>query len=344
MEYVLSETVNKILSIVIPTYNMELYLPRCLDSILQDEVLDKIEIIIVNDGSTDDSLSIANTYKERFSHSLVVMDKPNGHYGSCVNAALEIASGTYFRILDADDRFDSVVFIKFVHFLETCDADMVFTNYSRDYLSGGAQTAVKHAAEKYIRQLLRMHAVTYRTQVLHDVGYKQLEGICYTDTEYCFYPLVAVKSRAYFDEVLYRYTIGREGQSIAGDIYYKNRDHFYTVTKRMLAYLLCNNDALSLEIRKLLYMSVAHTVYHYYLTILTHTRNEIDDIKIKEIDSMLTKIDAQLYAEIGNLKSFRILTPIKIWRNSSVYIGETRLFTALQKFFTIKNLLLKRSI
>jgi hypothetical protein len=112
----------------------------------------------------------------------------------------------------------------------------------------------------------------------------------------------------------------------------------------MLAYLLCNNAAIVPEIRKLLYMNVMHAVYYYYLTVLTHTRNEIDDIKIKEIDGMLAKIDSQLYAEIGTLKSFRILTPIKTWRDTSVYIAEMKRFAALQKLFAIKNQILKRSV
>ena len=95
------------MSICIPSYNMEQYLSRCVDSMLVDEVLDQLEIIIVNDGSKDGTLAIANDYKQRYPQSVVVIDKPNGHYGSCINASLKVATGKYFRIVDADDWVDS---------------------------------------------------------------------------------------------------------------------------------------------------------------------------------------------------------------------------------------------
>ena len=76
---------SKVLSVCVPSYNMEKYLNRCIDSFLVPEVLDQLEIIIVNDGSTDGTLSIANEYKTKYPQSIVVIDKPNGHYGSCVN-------------------------------------------------------------------------------------------------------------------------------------------------------------------------------------------------------------------------------------------------------------------
>ena len=83
---------SKLLSICIPSYNMEQYLHRCVDSMLVDEVLEQLEIIIVNDGSKDSTLAIANDYKQRYPQSVVVIDKPNGHYGSCINASLKIAT------------------------------------------------------------------------------------------------------------------------------------------------------------------------------------------------------------------------------------------------------------
>ena len=95
----------KVLSLCIPSYNMEAYLGRCVDSLLAEEVIDKLEIIIVNDGSKDRTLEIANAYRDRYPQSVVVVDKPNGHYGSTVNAALKVATGRYFRLLDADDWF-----------------------------------------------------------------------------------------------------------------------------------------------------------------------------------------------------------------------------------------------
>jgi glycosyltransferase involved in cell wall biosynthesis len=332
---------KKLLSVAIPTYNMESYLPLCLDSVLLKEILDKIEIIIVNDGSTDNSLSIAKSYQDKYSDSVIVIDKPNGHYGSCINAVLKIASGKYFRILDSDDYFDSTAFIKLIAYLESCGADMIFNNYSRDYISGGRKIAAKHSSEKYIKQLLVMHAITYRTRVLYDAEYKQLEGICYTDTEYCFYPLVAVKSFVYIDEVLYRYTIGREGQTINTETFYKNRDHALQIIQRMIGYLQQQSEK-PVATRELQYCTVIRFVFLYYTSILSHKRNECDEEKMKEIDSAIKTIDNVLYKAIGERIYLIFLKPIKLWRRKNIYIYNTKPFMFLGMLSKIKNWVLKR--
>ena len=74
---------DKILTVVIPTYNMESYLEKCLDSVLVEQVIGLIEVMIVNDGSKDSSLLIAKRYQNRYPGSIVVVDKKNGNYGSC---------------------------------------------------------------------------------------------------------------------------------------------------------------------------------------------------------------------------------------------------------------------
>ena len=98
---------DKILSLVVPTYNMEKYLPACLDSVTDELIGDSLEVIVVNDGSTDRSPDIIRQYEQKRPDLIKVIDKPNGHYGSCVNAGLAVATGKYFKILDADDWFDT---------------------------------------------------------------------------------------------------------------------------------------------------------------------------------------------------------------------------------------------
>ena len=98
---------EKIVSIVVPTYNMENYLRKDLESLIISEGLENVEVIVVNDGSRDKSLDIATEYAEKYPYVFRIIDKPNGNYGSCINAALRIASGKYIKIMDADDSFDT---------------------------------------------------------------------------------------------------------------------------------------------------------------------------------------------------------------------------------------------
>ena len=232
---------NKVLSICIPSYNMEEYLHRCVDSMLVDEVLDQLEIIIVNDGSKDGTLAIANGYKERYPQSVVVVDKPNGHYGSCINAALQVAKGKYFRPVDADDWVDSKALEEFVRKLAELDVDCVCTKYATVWENGSkvqpldAEFGVVLDLNQYVLPILqlRMHGLTYRTELLREIGYVQTEGICYTDNEYLYIPLSCSRNIYFMDIVLYQYLVERDGQSMDMNQRLKNDAHFYKIMKRV---------------------------------------------------------------------------------------------------------------
>ena len=79
---------NKVLSLAVPAYNMEKYLSRCLDSMLSAETDIPYEVIIINDGSKDNTLSIAKEYEDNYRDIVKVIDKPNGGWGSAINLAI----------------------------------------------------------------------------------------------------------------------------------------------------------------------------------------------------------------------------------------------------------------
>ena len=105
---------EKILTIIIPTYNMEKYLDKCLTSlIIEDKKLMKLlEVLVVIDGAKDRSSEIGHTYQDKYPETFRVIDKENGNYGSCINRGLKEAKGKYVKVLDADDSFDNGNFSK----------------------------------------------------------------------------------------------------------------------------------------------------------------------------------------------------------------------------------------
>ena len=102
----------KVLTILVPVYNTEKYIRRCLDSLLVPEVLESIEVLVVNDGSKDRSPEIAQEYAEAFPDTVVLVNKENGGHGSTINTGIERANGKYFRVLDSDDWFNTVDLIE----------------------------------------------------------------------------------------------------------------------------------------------------------------------------------------------------------------------------------------
>ena len=127
----------KVLTVAIPVYNTEKYLKRCFDSVLIGEILDDIEIVAVNDGSKDHSIDILKDYEGRYPGTVVVVDKENGGHGSAVNAALDHATGRYFRVLDSDDWFFSGDFVEMVRRLRSEKADVVISNYAKEFVYDG---------------------------------------------------------------------------------------------------------------------------------------------------------------------------------------------------------------
>lgn len=126
---------SKLLSIVIPTYNMEEWLPRCLDSLANNvSILSDLEILVVNDGSKDRSLEIAQEYASKYPGIIIAIDKPNGNYGSCVNRGLQESTGKYFRILDADDWVDTDGLVSLIELAKTIDVDAIFTHYTTEMM------------------------------------------------------------------------------------------------------------------------------------------------------------------------------------------------------------------
>ena len=124
----------KVLTIVVPVYNTEKYIKRCLDSLDNTEINSKIEVLIVSDGSKDNAIIIAKEYEKRLPDTFKIIEKENGGHGSTINKGLELATGKYFRVLDSDDWVDSKNFIDFVNKIEKIDVDLIVTDYSKEYV------------------------------------------------------------------------------------------------------------------------------------------------------------------------------------------------------------------
>lgn len=245
----------KILSIIIPTYNMASLLPQCLDSILLTPSLAAVEAIVVNDGSRDASLRIAREYQSRYPDVIRVIDKPNGNYGSTINAAMPVVRGEYVRILDADDCFDGGLLADYIAFLRrNSGVDMIvspfielrrrserrvdYDIYSRQlYECGRRYDAERIFADGTIRFFM-MHSVSYRTELLRGMNYRQSEGISYTDQEWIFYPLFGVATVAFADIPLYRYNLAREGQTMDAAVQLRSIGQLVQVTSNMAEYFV----------------------------------------------------------------------------------------------------------
>lgn len=222
---------QKLLTVIVPSYNMEEYLPRCLGSLVvpDEKMLQRLEVIVVNDGSSDKTSEIAHGFEHRHPEVFRVIDKANANYGSCINAALPLATGTFVKILDADDHFDERGFPRFLDDLyekaksKDCPVDLVISEYVCEDVFGKVRKhgkfnlptdhcfSLPDCSKTFIR--IGLHSVTYRTSVVKSINYVQTEGISYTDMEWIIEPMVAVKTVCYCPILVYHRVVERTGQT-----------------------------------------------------------------------------------------------------------------------------------
>lgn len=288
----------KILSVIIPTYNMEALLPRCLDSLVAAQGAEEaLEAIVVNDGSKDNSLQVAQDYQKRYPKIVTVVDKPNGNYGSTINAALPIAKGKYVKVLDSDDWFDTEALDRFLGLLSQADADMFITHFTQ--IGATIREVVKYNTmgrepyeygkvydlddvlkDGYIRFFL-MHALTYRTELLRKMDYRQTEGISYTDTEWSCYPTFYAQTICFCNLNVYQYNLDREGQTMDPKVLARCANQLQRVTDNMVAYYDTHISNVSGIRRKWLeqyYTNRLRILYKLYLLDMPRADFRADDV------------------------------------------------------------------
>lgn len=224
---------------------------RAIESILIGG--EDVEILIVNDGSKDDTLKIAKEYETQYPTIVKAIDKENGGHGDAVNAGLRNASGKYFKVVDSDDWVEEQSLKKILELMHgweehDMEVDMLVSNYVyekvgakhkkvihyRDVLPQNEIFSWKEAGHFGISQYILMHSVIYRTELLKLNQLELPKHTFYVDNIYVYYPLPYVKKIYYLDVNFYRYYIGREDQSVNERVMIGRLDQQIFVTKTMI--------------------------------------------------------------------------------------------------------------
>ena len=297
---------NKVLTISVAAYNVEAFIDQALRSVCVDAVIDRLEIFVIDDGGADGTLDIAKRYAERYPASVFPVHKENGGYGSTVNYSLAHATGTYFKLLDGDDWFDSDGLVRLVEALETTEADIVMTNYQtgpdperltlRDYYAeeGGE---VKDLSRFTAKSDFGMWGMTFRTQVLRNCGLSLPEHVLYTDALVVSYPLSTAKTMRYFDFSVYCYRVGRDGQSMSKQSIMKHGPEMMDLDIRLATF--CAGQEANPNyplIRKRVSEYHAGTVH--FMLLLPIRRSSLQ--KIKALDKSIRAISEDVYRYAEN--------------------------------------------
>lgn len=254
---------DKILTIVVPVYNMERFLCQCLDSlILSGGQKSCLDVIIVNDGSKDGSLEIMREYEAKYPDIFRVYDKENGGHGSCWNVGLDKAKGKYISFLDSDDWYDSDGLIEMLNVLECSDSDVVITKYYNNFEKDGSQHPVVIDGLEYGRKYdarefdffqckfrFELFNTFFSTKLLKAVGASFREHVSYDDSVLAQWGCYGLTFFETIDTYVYHYRIGRCGQSFDPKVFRKKvNDWLYSATDAFSIYdninMLVNRNVL----------------------------------------------------------------------------------------------------
>ena len=306
----------KILTIVIPSYNTESFIDKNMRTFLDERLYEKVEILIVNDGSKDKTVELAKKYEDQYSGYIRLINKENGGHGSVINRGIKEAQGKYFKVIDADDWVNTENLVRLVLDLEKTDADVVINPYMIidqqtqketicDYKEIQAlppESSFDLLVKKNIR--LGLHPVTYKTDILRENHIEVTEKCFYEDWQYDLYPVPYLKTVTIFDYPVYWYLIGQKTQSVDAANALKNIEMSYKVFSDMVDFYEKHkseyNENIDIYMRKSIGVFL-RSIYNIYLR---NYRSENVFETMKEMDEKIKSVSQFFYDYVGENNSY----------------------------------------
>ena len=321
---------DKVITFSVAAYNVEKYISQTLDSFICDkEIMNLFEVIIINDGSIDKTANIAKEYAEKYPDTFIVINKDNGGYGSTINKSLYVSRGKYFKLVDGDDWVDTKSLKSFINRLKKETADLVLTKYFRfNDLDGSIEVvsdkkAFKNAYTKDIRNYefskkLAMHQITYRTEVLKNIGLHITENCFYTDFEYNIKPLPYIRSVTAYNLGVYIYRTEREGQSVQRSSWFKNIDQATKVSENMAVYYeKIKKDIIYPKTKEYIKNTIADSAKNKYVILTSMPSNMNSYDKVRLFDERLKKASKEIYNHVPVVASEKWGYMIKFLRKTN---------------------------
>ena len=324
----------KILTIAIPSYNSMDYMRNCIESLLPGG--EDVEILIVDDGSKDETPAIADEYEAKYPGIIRAIHQENGGHGEAVNAGLRNATGFFYKVVDSDDWVDAEAYQKILAFLKEAvkeeePLDMLLSNYVYEKVGAKHKKVIQYHSilpeNRYFgweeighfhaSQNILMHSVIYRTELLRSFQFELPKHTFYVDNIFVYWPLPYVKKMYYLDVDFYRYFIGRDDQSVNEANMIKRIDQQFKVTYIMIDYMAQFN-LVSKPLKR--YMRHYLSIIMCISSVIAVKSGTKEHLKMrKELWKYLYGKDKKLYRKIRhNITSCAVNLPGYVGRKATI--------------------------
>lgn len=337
---------KKLLTLCTAAYNAEKYIGAMIESVIASKRQSELELLIINDGSKDQTEEIILKYHEQYSDMIRYIPKENGGAGSAWNIGMQKASGKYFKLLDADDYVDSVGLGKLLDVLREENSDLVLTNYTKVYFGrkepidfkNEVLPAVKQDISYFRKLKFTMHAATFRTEILKQHGMQLTERVPYTDFQFIMFPVPFVNFVSYYDINVYMYHLGVEGQSVSDEVKLRHLDVLAEVIDVVVRYYVKCREKGSLN-QGQQSMMMQSILLQYRDMMKLYLRNGKSDRweKVRAFDKRVGLTDETIKAETGKYSAvklirssdYRLCRAVSAWYRIKYRLY--RLLTAMKK-------------
>lgn len=319
---------SKLLTIIIPVYKVEKYINKCLDSlIVLDELMEQLEVIVVNDGTPDQSAEMAREYEKKYPQTFRVIDKENGGHGSAWNRGMKEATGKYLRFLDSDDWFDTGSLVKLMTFLQEIDADIIFTPKTDFFAENNTYricSYFENLKENYVynaddfewlslgmsMEITNFQYCSYKTEMFRQLIPLFLEHQSYDDSILFIVPIIYAKSFVYYNLNVYYYLLGREGQTANDAAKIRNYKHLENVKKQMIQFY--KDHPVSSPTKKAKLDAIMNTIIWRHYDLLNSLPKKNSRVELKAWHRFLEK-EYPFYRKSWKIRLYEIL-PFAVYR------------------------------
>ena len=287
---------QKLLTVTVPCYNSQDYMKNCIESLLTGG--NRVEIIVIDDGSTDNTGKIADEYAEKYPDTIKVIHQENGGHGEGINQGIKHATGKYFKVVDSDDKV-SEDFPSFLDALEKCEerggVDLIVTNYYYVHTDGVGDRSINYSnalpKERIfewkdtkpfrIHQMLTIHSCTFKSTLLKEWHEPLPKKVFYEDNLMICKCLPRVKRMYYIPIDLYRYWIGRPDQSVQEAAIIKRYTHQLLVSEK--SFIACDLDNITEPMLKKYLRHELFMLFGISIMFARLNRNDEADAKLEEM-------------------------------------------------------------
>jgi glycosyltransferase involved in cell wall biosynthesis len=300
----------KLLTISIAAYNVENYLEKCLSSLNDERFKKDIEVLIIDDGSKDNTKKIAEEFQKESPDTFHYIPKKNGGHGSTINKGIELASGRYFRVIDGDDWVNSDKFNMFIQNLKKTNSDMVLNQHIEispiqkkliSFVHNMKEGKEYEISESLGIEKVTLHMLTVKSKLLKKNNVKITENCFYVDVEYVIWAIYFSKTVTFFGNSLYMYRVGNVSQSVNKKNMLKNVSMQERVSLKLVSLYVefSKSGLLSQSKDKMIFNTIEKSIGSTFRTYLLLPDSSDSREKILQFDSRIQSLSTNVYKRLG---------------------------------------------